>query len=471
MRRGVVLLTGISLVVALAVPASADRPTEEVSDFFVFQCQLFGEGGEGFVFIEIGDEFAFADASIWLPGSVPFEEEPDLVSDFELSEASIVGDQVTATMPMVFTDTGDPDGTLNLTGTIGDQIGQETFSDRFREGNRWVEIDETITFFEATATIDLDGSQFETQCSADHIHSVVFSTNPHAFRVDFDDAFVECFGIVGSDDSMLNMFAGEFGNEGFLDLQIFAPGDNPEEDPPELFGFAEIGSLTGVIDVAVPMFDPFEGEDPVDEALVSLTITEGEVVDSKIVFQDGRVKETQTELLTSGTVELASDGRIYDLGDCSGSRFEARGIITNAAGPKETGRPPANDVPSGAVPVDVGDSVNQQTKATVFDPEAPCAVFDEEEPIDIIGKTVWYSIEGSGGVVTLSTAGSNFDTVLAVYDSSDLTEPLECVDDVFEDGFSLQAELTLQTESGVTYLVQIGGFAGEYGLMKLSTSG
>lgn len=471
MRRGVVLLTSISLVVALAVPANADRPTEDMSDFFVFQCQLFGEDGEGFVFIEIGDGFAFADAAIWLPGSMPFEEEPDLISDFEVSDASMVGDQVTATIPMVVTETGDSDGTLNLTGTVGEQIGQESFSDRFRDGNRWVEIDETITFFEATASVDLEGSSFETECSAENIDSVVSSTNPHAFRIDFDDAFVECFGIAGSDGSTLNMFAGEFGGESTLDLQIFASGDDPDEDLPELFGFAEIGPLDGMADVTIPMFAPFDGDDPVDDALVSLTVEEGEVIESKIVFQDGRVKETQTELLTSGAVVLASDGRTYDLGDCSGFRFETRGIITNPAGPQEKGRPPSNDLPSGAVPLDVDDRVNQHTKATAFAPEAPCAIFDEEEPFDLIAKTVWYTIEGSGGPVTVSTAGSNFDTVLAVYDPGDLTEPLECVDDVFEDGFSLQAEVTLQTEPGVTYLVQVGGFGGQHGLMKLSTSG
>lgn len=471
MRRGLTLLTGMSLVFALAAPASADRPTEEVEDFFVFQCHLSGEGGEGFVFIEIGDEFAFADAAIWLPESVPFEEEPDLISDFETTVASRVDDQVTATIPMIFTDSGDPDGTLNLTGMIGDQIGEESFSDRFRDGNRWVEIDQTTTFFEATASADLDGLQFATDCSAEQIHSVFRSTNPHAFRLDFEDAFVECFGIVGSDESTLNMFAGEFGDDSFLDLQIFAPGENPEEDVPELFGFAETGSFSGVVEVIVPLFDPFDSDVPVDEALVSLTVTEGEVIESNIVFQDGRVKETQTELLISGTVELVSDGRTYELTGCFGSRFEVRGIITNPAGPQEKGKPPSNDLPAGATPLAVGDRVNQQTKATAFEPEAPCLVFEEEEPFDLLGKTVWYSIQGTGEPVTVSTHGSNFDTVLAVYADGDLTVPLECVDDVFEESFSLQAELTWETEPGGTYLVQVGGFAGEYGLLKLSTSG
>lgn len=487
MRRMSVLLIAVSMTLAYGLPASADPPTTETSMFSIFECQLSGEPGEGLVFLESEGDFTFADAQIWLPGSIPFETEPDLFSDFEGAVVSFDGNQVTATIPMISANTGEPAGTIILDGTIGALIDEESFSERFREGNRWVEINETIRFFEATASVALDGVQFDTECSAQEVDLEFSSTNPHAFRVDFEDAFVECFGIPGSDGSTLNLFAAEFQNEAFLDIQIFAPdgnGGNGEEPIPELFGSTEIPGLSGTFDVTVPLFDPFADEEPADEARIIMTIAEGEITMSNIVFQDGRVKETVTELAVNGTVDLDTSGRHYDLDDCFGSRFESRGIVNQAEGPKMTGRPPVNDLPSGAIQLEIGDQVNQQTKAAAIEPEAPCFGSGEEpgEFFDPIGKTVWYSIEGTGGPVTVSTAGSHFDTMLGVYAvNGDNLELIECVDDIFEEGFSLQAELTWETEAGVSYLVQAGGFGlfedpefsslPEYGLLKISASG
>ena len=498
MRRRIVMLVAASLVLVFGVPVSAGPPIEESFDFFGFSCDLSGEAGDGFVFVGSDDEFSFADAAIWLPGSIPFEEEPDLFSDFEGAEVSVVGDQVSAVIPMIFSESGEPDGTLTVDGTVGSLIDEESFSDRFRDGNRWVEISETFQFFEASAVVELDGAPFEAFCSAERGHVEFASTNPHAFRIDFEDAFVDCFGIVGSDGSTLDLFAGEFDDEAFLDLQIFAPnghgGENGGENGeivPEFFGSVEIPGLSGTINVTVPLFDPFDGEEPVTEAQVIMTIDEGETIVSNVVFQDGKVKETETELLVSGLVEVALDGRSFDLGECFGSRFQARGIFNEAEGPKMNGRPPVNDTPQGAVLLDIGENANQQTKAATLEPEAPCSFeFDGEEEngevFDLpIGKTVWYSVEGTGGLVTISTAGSHFDTIVGVYSSNgDDLEQIACVDDVFDVGFSLQAEVTWNTESGVTYLVQAGGFGlfqdpefpefnslPEYGLLKISVSG
>ncbi len=506
MRRRSTVLLAVALMFSFGLPVSADRPTAETSNFRVFECSLFGESGEGFVFVEAEGEFAFADAAIWLSGSIPFESEPDFFSDFEGATVSFEGDLVTADIPMIEGESGEPAGILTIDGVLGSLIEEESFSDRFREGNRWVEFNETIRFFEASATVTLGGLTFDSECSAQEVQFEFFSTNPHAFRVDFEDAFLECFGIAGSDSSTMNLFAGEFENEAFIDLQIFAPNGNGENDGhdngehgdgehgepiPELFGFSEISGLSGEIEVVVPLFDPFGGEEPVDEAHVAMTISEGETITSRIVFQDGRIKETQTELLVSGSVDLTQDRRSFDLVDCFGSRFEARGIVNEASGPKTSGRPPANDTPEGAVELEVGDHDNQQTKAAALEPEVSCTgveVPDEFEEFHEfpapIGKTVWYSIEGTGGPITVSTAGSNFDTMMGVYAvSGNGLEPLACVDDVFDGGFSLQAEFTWETEIDLTYFVQVGGFGlfqnpefpefdslPEYGLLKFSVT-
>ncbi|HSI99170.1 MAG TPA: hypothetical protein VLA59_02165, partial [Patescibacteria group bacterium] len=104
-------------------------------------------------------------------------------------------------------------------------------------------------------------------------------------------------------------------------------------------------------------------------------------------------------------------------------------------------------------------------------PEAPCVIDDPGYgEIEIpLGKTVWYTVMGTGDPVTISTAGSEFDTVLGIYtgDGSDLTQ-VAGVDDVFsEEGGSLQAAVTFATEAGTTYFVQAGGYSGSSCTLRL----
>ena len=52
-----------------------------------------------------------------------------------------------------------------------------------------------------------------------------------------------------------------------------------------------------------------------------------------------------------------------------------------------------------------------------------------------------------------------------VRDGDELVE-VACVDDLFGD--TLQARATVATEAGTTYLVQVGGFAGQFGRLRIS---
>jgi hypothetical protein len=79
------------------------------------------------------------------------------------------------------------------------------------------------------------------------------------------------------------------------------------------------------------------------------------------------------------------------------------------------------------------------------------------------GSTVWYALTLSDSqAVTVDTAGSDFDTTLAVYTGNDFTdlELVDCNDDTF---FGLQAALTFTADAGVTYLIQAGSFGGDDG--------
>lgn len=72
--------------------------------------------------------------------------------------------------------------------------------------------------------------------------------------------------------------------------------------------------------------------------------------------------------------------------------------------------------------------------------------------------TVWYALTlDSTQTVSIDTAGSGYDTTLAVYTGSGFGDLalVDCIDDTF---FGAQAALTLDVEGGTTYLIQVGSF-------------
>jgi hypothetical protein len=75
------------------------------------------------------------------------------------------------------------------------------------------------------------------------------------------------------------------------------------------------------------------------------------------------------------------------------------------------------------------------------------------------GQTVWYSLTPAEDTPLLvDTAGSNYDTVLGIYEETEnsLSE-IECVDDLE----TLQAKARFDAEAGHTYLMMVGAFGGE----------
>jgi len=116
--------------------------------------------------------------------------------------------------------------------------------------------------------------------------------------------------------------------------------------------------------------------------------------------------------------------------------------------------PPANDDCSNAQPI--GDVWHLS-----FD--IRCATFDG--PGDCMdGANIWYRYTAPcTGIVTVSTCGSDFDTVLAVYDGYDcaLTQDdlIECNDDYDQSGCDdNESYLTFTAFEGQQYLVEVGGY-------------
>ena len=79
----------------------------------------------------------------------------------------------------------------------------------------------------------------------------------------------------------------------------------------------------------------------------------------------------------------------------------------------------------------------------------------------LLGRTVWYSVVGTGGPITIDPRGSDFDTVVAVYAStSGNLQEVGCVDD--DDVGQAQGLLTFESSSGTMYLIQVGGVIGQF---------
>src|SRR5205823_5093133 len=83
------------------------------------------------------------------------------------------------------------------------------------------------------------------------------------------------------------------------------------------------------------------------------------------------------------------------------------------------------------------------------------------------GKSVWWRWVAPGpGIVTFDTIGSDFDTLVAVYTGSALSDLIEIASDD-ESGGNYTSRVTFYTKSGVTYQVAVDGYDGDSGTVNL----
>ncbi|MEJ2596261.1 MAG: zinc metalloprotease [bacterium] len=124
--------------------------------------------------------------------------------------------------------------------------------------------------------------------------------------------------------------------------------------------------------------------------------------------------------------------------------------------------PPENDVCANAFQLACGDVVSGNTEfASNRDAPADCAGSDPFKP----GLGVWYTIEGTGGDIILSTCDEEeyFDNRIDVYTGS--CEDLICHagNDDSPDCVQVNAKVTFSTETGATYYVYVSGNSQVYG--------
>jgi len=127
---------------------------------------------------------------------------------------------------------------------------------------------------------------------------------------------------------------------------------------------------------------------------------------------------------------------------------------------------PANDSCTNALSLANGVPANVDTRGALsaVSPLPTCAPG--------IGRDVWFQFApASSGEVLVSTCDSDVDTGLQVYtgDCNSL-EPLVCNDDFGPVCSSPQASVVFAGVAGTTYLIQVGGFAGDSGTLSIIAS-
>ena len=444
-----VALAGVPSVAVADPPTSGSESGASISCAGDQQVEVFLGRGHGFSYLEM---FSWSEEE-W-EGLSGFTEE--FVYDGTTLEAEVdvyawgegEGEQEfvgTATIAAVFTPVGDP----------------EVFDEDGRDGNRRFRYSETSQSAEVWGSIGLEGvlDIDLSSCEAGQFTSSFWATNPAASVYWFSGMFLDC-AVEGPSGSGF-LYASTGGDGAFTDLFIAT-------EQGFLSGFSDDATFTDTaLTASIELFEEFlddedgSGEgDPVATAHVDAVLESLGTETERFRYPDGRVKETIETFAVTGTMTV--DGEAWDLAECFARAYDVHEQFVDPNGPPTTGPAPANDLPADAESVQVGDTVRDRTHTAVPPPEAPCSVsFSEEGEVwnyDVpLGKTLWYAVTATGTALTVDSAGSDFDTVVGVYDTN--LGQVGCVDDVDDDnGYRLQATVTVDTVPGQTYLVQVGGY-------------
>ncbi len=121
--------------------------------------------------------------------------------------------------------------------------------------------------------------------------------------------------------------------------------------------------------------------------------------------------------------------------------------------------PPANDICTGAVTINCGQTINGSTVGATSDAVATCGTTLNTAP------GLWYRFTGDGSAVTMSLCGSSYDTKIGVF--SGTCAALVCV--AGNDDFcGLQSQVTFNTVAATDYFILVTGFSTSAGNFSLT---
>ena len=477
MRRVVASIGGMALAVSLLAAPVAAAPAQRISDTeSVLFCEgITGDAGSVFLFAAESETFgSFADLAFWAAPSLPETSNPTWIAvsgsaDFDGTSVTASFDIVEFEIPVSPEDPpfGDPVGTATLEATLTPIGDPQPYSINDHSGNQTFRREGVAQEFSVAGTLTLpEGLTFDlSSCTASHDTYTAFSNAPASHIHRASQLVLDCHWEV--DGAFISLFAvaDEFG--GFSD--VFVSGSDLE-----LRG-VPIGPATLTTEAYEASFDLFDAtdptaSDPVGSADASAVLIPGGRVNEKFSFGNSMVHITGQSYVVDGMLTLTTADTTYELPMDAESCFAADQRVTELFSPRQgpRGRPLPNDAPDAALPIAIGETTTVRTGGAALESEAPCIGELGGEVVEFpIGKTGWWTFEGTGGDVTIDTAGSDYDTVLGVYtDDGGGLVPIGCVDDVD----SLQARITISTEAGVTYYVQAGGLFGDSGTLVLTVN-
>jgi hypothetical protein len=468
LRALLTLAASAGLAASMLLPGGAlAGAAQKASDHYVevFCDSLTGSDGTAFFGVTISDVNGVSGGlDVFGPNAAPFDP-PIFTTDPEaVVTAAYSGGVFSASIP-VLDGNGDPAGAAQLSATLESGGEPQPIDDNFKDGNHNFRSSGTFQPLAITtgSLILPDGSTFvldNEHCGADHVDITFFGNNPASAVQQFDGKNISCDLVVGG-QVVGNLFVDVDSDRSiaFIDAFLFDAGLDASTETPITNGaasasltYVDINTGASVGSGAISLTLAATGE------RFSYTLNGG----TQLVRVNGEVYDVTGTLTAPGFAP-------FDLSSCVLADFTSKRIVRPAHAPKPTGKAPANDLPSAAPKVRVKTTLTENTKNAALDMEAPydCLTFIDdsgaEQPVPVI-KTVWFAIDGTGSNVTFDTAGSGFDTVVAVYtkatDGSYVPVPGACVDDVPVQplGRTLQAAVTFGAAAGTTYYVQIGGF-------------
>lgn len=454
----------LGLVVALLVPATvlADPPTRIHETGLTIECPVIvtPDGSASAFASALSDGFGEAAAVFWTE-SPPGENDPPLLEGF--GEATATGLTIEATFTLFDTNEGVPAGEATLTATltpVGEPIPFEERSRHFRQSGTTQDASVAGSMsIEAEGVTDGPVSFDLSECGGFITETDLFIVNPGTFQ-DFHRE-VELFCELETDGASAILS----GFQIFFDEFSFgAAGAEIAVDGGPTVGGGSDTLLTPEGMHGTFELSDFDSGEVFGEAEVSATFTPDSVLRGVRVAQNYRQKMLVTQMSVTGTLTavIGEDTFVFsDLSSCVASDIAFHGIFHSPAGPQPGGRVPSNDTPDGARALELGDQVQMQTRGASLVPEEPCFLtFGEEVVENFWGRTVWFTVEGTGDPITIDPTGSNFDTAIAAYvQTGEGFEQVACIDDDFSSPFQdPQAPLTFDTQEGVTYYIQVGGF-------------
>jgi hypothetical protein len=306
---------------AASAPAAHGASAQKFSYRFAFvRCSgPTSGGGTAALTVSTTRGDSIADVFRWNPGKTPFEDPPDLSGDpQDPIELLWVGDSITGAA-RVYSPPGGPFVGMarwSLAVVPGEPI---PFESRARNGNRLTRESGSTFALAATGMLTFpDGEVVAlTTCEGSGGENSVFQNAPRA-TVEVTDVSQASCDVVGPAGRRLIAAV----DASSVSLLVYAPGADPELDPPLLFGATEDASFTRrTLAATVPLFAP-TGDDsvPAGEAVLSATVKAGR---PSTTFERSRrsyVRVRTWPLRFAGAL-LLPGGERYDLARCMGARF------------------------------------------------------------------------------------------------------------------------------------------------------